>query len=206
MRAALMALVLVAAPPTSGVHHTPAGVTAAKSVLLRAHDIGAGWTTTAAPAKKVGALTCGNASPTVNGAVETGSAASPTYGAGAAGPFVTQEVFVYSTVAGAQRFWQHAVGKQTLACVAKSVTAASTKDVTFKVTGSSNLPAPVGARSSAYRIAGQAVTQAQNVTVYVDVVLVQRGNAIAEVSFSSFQTPFSRGMELRIARAAAARL
>jgi hypothetical protein len=90
--------------------------------------------------------------------------------------------------------------------VAKSVTAASTKDITFRVTGSRGLPAPVGAGSSAYRVVGQAVTQAQKVTVYVDVVLVQRGNAIAEVTFSSFSTPFPRGMELRIARAAAARL
>jgi hypothetical protein len=138
--------------------------------------------------------------------VETGSAASPTYGAGVAGPFVTEDAFVYSTVTGAQRFWQHAVGKQTVACAAKSVAAASTKDVTFKVTHSSNLPAPAGARSSAYRVVGQAVTQAQTVTVYVDVVLVQRGNAIAEVSFASFSTPFSHSTEQRIARAAAARL
>jgi hypothetical protein len=206
MRAALIALALVAAPPTTGIHHTPAGVASAKRMLLRAQDVGAGWKTTAAAAKKVGELTCGNASPTVAGAVETGSAASPTYGAGVAGPFVTQEVFVYSTVAGAQRFWQHAVGKQTLPCVAKSITAGSTKDVTFKVTHSSTLPAPDGASSSAYRVVGQAVTQAQKVTVYVDVVLVRRGNAIAEVSFSSFTTPFSRGMELRIARVAAARI
>ncbi len=201
-----MALVLAAAPPTTGVHHTPAGVAAAKSMLLRAHDVGVSWKTTAPPVKKVGELTCGNASPTVEGAVETGSAASPTFGADLTGPFVTQSVFVYSTVTGAQRFWQHAVGKQTLACAAKSVTAASTKDVTFKITRSTQLPAPAGARSAAYRVVGRAVTQAQEVTVYVDVVLVQRGSAIAEVSFASFQEPFSRGMEQRIVSTAAARL
>jgi hypothetical protein len=206
MRAALMALVLAAAPPTSGVHHTPAGIAAAKHALVRAQDAGAGWKTTSAPVKKRGELTCGTASPTVEGAIETGWAASPTYGADAVGPFVTQQAFVYSTVTGAQRFWQHAVGKQTLACVAKSVTAASTKDVTFKVTRSVNLPAPLGAKSAAYRVVGQAVTQAQKVTVYIDVVLVQRGNAIAEVSFSSFAVPFSRGMEQRIAGVAASRL
>jgi hypothetical protein len=205
MRAALIALSLLVAPPTSGVHHTPAGVATAKRVLLRAQDVGAGWKATA-KAKKVGQLTCGAAAPTAPGAVEIGSAASPTYGAGVAGPFVTQEVFVYSTVTGAQRFWQHVVGKQTLACVAKGVTGASTKDVTFTVTHTASLPAPAGADSAAYRVLGQAHTQAQKVTVYVDVVLVRRGNAIAEVSFSSFTTPFPRGMELRIARAAASRI
>jgi hypothetical protein len=205
MRAALIALSLLVAPPTSGVHHTPAGVATAKRVLLRTSDVAAGWKATAKP-KKVGQLTCGSASPTVEGAVETGSAASPTYGAGVAGPFVTEDTFVYDTVTGAQRFWQHAVGKQTIACVAKGVTGASTKDVTFTVTHTAPLPAPAGADSAAYRVLGKAQTQAQNVTVYVDVVLVRRGNAIAEVSFSSFATPFARGLELRIARTAAARL
>jgi hypothetical protein len=205
MRAALIALSLVVAPPTSGIHHTPAGMATAKRALVRPADLGAGWKATAKP-KKVGQLTCGSASPTVAGAVEIGSAASPTYSAGIAGPFVTQETYVYATVTAAQRFWQHAVGKQTLACVAKGVTGASTKDVTFTVTHTAPLPAPAGADSAAYRVLGQAHTQAQKVTVYVDVVLVRRGNAIAEVSFSSFATPFSRGMELRIARTAAARL
>jgi hypothetical protein len=203
---AAIVLALVAAHPTSGVHHTRAGVAAAHRMLLRAGDVGPGWTAGATP-RKVGELTCGAQAPTAPGATETGSAVSPTYRAASGGPFVSQEVFVYSTPAGASAFWRHAVGAQTRACVAQSLTAASTHSVTLKVTGAETLaPPPVASRSAAFRVSGQATTSAQHVRVYVDVILLLRRNAITELSFSSFAQPVAHADELRIARRAAARL
>ena len=214
MRALLVALALVAAPaalaahkpPTSGVHHTTAGKAAAAKALIRPGDIGEGWTAGLTP-KKVGALTCGSAAKTVEGAVETGSAVSPTYRAGSTGPFVSETAYVYSTAAGAQRFFEHVASRAALACLAESVAGGSTKNVTFKVTHSQQLPAPkAGTKAAAYRVVGTAVVTAQKVRVYVDVVLLYRQNAISELSWSSFLVPVSSSLELQVARAAAARL
>ena len=188
------------------MHHTPAGGAVARRGLLRLSELGQGWAAGSKPAK-VGRLTCGVAAPTVKGAVETGSAVSPTYRAGATGPFVSQTVYVYSRPAGASLFWRHVVGPQALSCLATSVAGFSTKNVTFKVTRSQALPAPHAAtRAVAYRVVGTAVSTPQKVTVYVDVVLLLRGNAIAELGFSSFSRPVASGLELRLARVVAARL
>lgn len=214
MRAFIIALALVAAPaalaakapPTSGVHHTAAGTAKAKRALLRAGDIGKGWTDGLTP-KKVGVLTCGTAAATVAGAVETGSAVSPTFRAGSTGPFVSETTFVYADAAGAAKFFQHVATRAALSCLAHGVAGGSTKNVTFKVTRSQLLPAPkAGASSAAYRVVGSAVSTAQKVRVYVDVVLLLRGAAISELSYSSFLTPMDSTLELRVARAAAARL
>ena len=214
MRALLIALALLAAPaalaanapPTSGVHHTTAGMAAAKRALIRPADIARGWTAGLTP-KKVGALTCGSAAKTVKGAVETGSAVSPTYRAGSTGPFVSESAYVYSTAAGAARFFEHVANKAALACLAASVAGGSTKNVTFKVSHSEQLPAPkAGTKTAAYRVVGSAQLTAQKVRVYVDVVLVLRRNAISELSWSSFLVPVSTSLQLHVARAAAARL
>jgi hypothetical protein len=44
------------------------------------------------------------------------------------------------------------------------------------------------------------------VRIYVDIVLIRRGNAIAEVSYASFAVPLAASVEAHIARAAANRL
>ncbi len=194
------------APPTSGVHHTAAGTAAAKHALLRAGDVGKGWSDGLTP-KKVGALTCGSAAKTVAGAIETGSAVSPTFRAGSTGPFVSETTFRYADATGAARFYDHVASSAALSCLAKSVAAGSTKNVTFKVTQSQLLQPPkAGARSAAYRIVGSADSTGQKVRVYVDVVLLLRGAAISELSYSSFLTPMDAALELHVARAAAARL
>ncbi len=193
-------------PPTSGVHHTDGGDAAARRALLRASDLGSGWSAGATP-KKAGPLTCGTAKATVEGVIETGSAISPTYRESSSGPFVSQAAYVYRSGSEAKTFWQHVSGRSALACLARSLAAGSTKDVTFKLVKEQSLTAPpTGADAVAYRVAGTAAAAGQKVDVYVDVVLLHRGSMIAEVSFSSFQMPPDSSLEAHAARAVTNRL
>jgi hypothetical protein len=204
MRTLLAALVLAATP---GVHHTAAGNATARSSLLRHADLGASWIT-GAPPKKAGALVCGNATPPRD-VVEIGAAVSPTYRQSAGGPFVSQSVFVYDSAAGAARYYRNAARPNALACLAQSVASGgdASAGISFTVAKREVRAAPsIGVTASAYRVVGHAVAQAQRVTVYVDVILLQRRTEIAQLSFSSFSSAVAAADETRIARAAAGRL
>ena len=200
---ALLAAFLVAA---TGVHHTPAGTAAAHNALLRRADLGAGWLASTTP-KKVGTLTCDTAAPP-KGVVETGSAVSPTFQSSGTGPFVSQSAYVYSTAAGAAKLFAHIAGSTAAKCLAQSFLGADpNQTVTFTVTKQQTMRAPkVNGQATAYRVIGRASASAQRVRVYVDIVLIRRGNAISEVSYASFLTPPAASLEARIARAAANRL
>ncbi|HEY6961297.1 MAG TPA: hypothetical protein VI408_05335 [Gaiellaceae bacterium] len=204
MRALFAALTVTVA---AGVHHTAAGNAAAHTALLTHSDLGAAWITGATP-KKVGSLVCSGTS-SVKGVTETGAAVGPTYRRSAAGPFVSESTFVYDSAVGAARYYGQVARPNALACLAQGLILGGNpaKGVSFTVTKRLALVAPhVSAAAVEYRVIGRAVTQAQRVTVYLDVVLLQKGATISELAFSSFSAPVSAGEELRIARAATARL
>jgi hypothetical protein len=204
---ALAAPVAAAAakPPVAAGTHTAAGMAAARRAVLALEDLGPGWKAgTAGPATS--SLGCGGAT-SGPGVVETGKAVSPTFSRSAAGPFVSQAVFVYGSAAQAQQVWQQTVGKPALTCLARSVTGGSTKDVKFTILHALTLPAPgAGTRSAAYRIVASAHSKLQTVSAYVDLVLVGRGDAVTEISYSGFSQPIDRSLELSVARALATRL
>lgn len=204
MRALLVAFALVATAP--GVHHTAAGMALAHRLLVVRADLGPGWKAGTTP-KKAGTLAC-RAPTSIKGVLETGVAVSPLYSAADSGPFASSSVFVYDSAAGAAKYFQQIAKPSALPCLALSVAnGTSTAGVTFTVTRRQTLTAPrVGAVSAAYRVVGRASVSAQKVTVYADVVLLQRGSAIVELSFASFSAPVPFATETRIARAAAARL
>jgi hypothetical protein len=200
---ALLAAFLVAA---TGVHHTPAGTAAAHKSLLRRADLGAGWLAGATP-KKVGSLTCDTAAPP-KAVVEIGSAVSPTFQASGTGPFVSQSAYVYSTAAGAAKLFANTSGATAVKCLAQSFLGADPSgSVVFTATKQQTMRAPkVNGQATAYRVIGTARASAQRVRVYVDIVLIRRGNAISEVSYASFLVPPAASVEARVARAAANRL
>ena len=202
MRGLFAALAVVVA---TGVHHTHAGTLEAHRALVRHADLGAGWITGATP-KKVGSLAC--APVTIKGVVEIGAAVSPTYRQSGTGPFLSESAFTYNSTAAAASFFQRVATRGALSCLAQSILQGDGKSgVTFTVTQKQALPTPhVSARAAAYRVAGSASVAAQKVKVYVDVILLQRGNAISELSVSTFAVPMTPAEELAIARAAAARL
>ncbi len=87
------------------------------------------------------------------------------------------------------------------------MTSGSTKDIRFTVLHRQNLALPAaGDRSTAYRVVASAHTTGQTIPVYVDLVLVNRGNAVSELSYSGFSTPPGRAVEVRTAHAVAQRL
>jgi hypothetical protein len=184
--------------------HTTGGTAAAARAVLAVGDLGAGWA-----AGKPGAqdqdVSCGSAPP--NGVVETGKAVSPTFHQSSAGPFVSQVVFVYATAAQAKQVWQQAAGKAALSCLSQSVSSGSTKDIRFTVLHRQTLAPPAaGKRSAAYRVVASAHTTAQTIPAYIDLVLVNQGNAVTEIFYSGFSEPLGRSFEARTARAVARRL
>ena len=202
---ALLAVLAVAAS-TPGVHHTAAGMAAAARSLVARADLGAGWTSGGTP-KKAGALAC-RAPTYLKGVLETGAAVSPVFRGSTAGPFLSGSAFVYDSPPGAARFFEQIVKPNALPCLAESLaTGKSTPGVSFTVARRQTLTAPpVGASAAAYRVVGRATVSGQKVVVYADVIVLQRGRAIEQLSFASFSVPVPGATEARIARAAAARL
>jgi hypothetical protein len=202
----VLAAIFATLVATPGVHHTPAGMAVAKKTLLRRADLGAGWVAGATP-KKVGTLAC-RAPTQLSHVVETGAAVSPTYRAGSSGPFVSGSTFAYDSPGGAARYFDEIAKRSALACLAQSLTSGSSNGgVVFTVRKREVLPAPqLRVSAAAYRVVGTAKVSAQKVTVYADVVLLQHGTTIAQVSLASFAAPVGKATEARIARAAAARL
>lgn len=207
--AALVPVAAAATKPTAAKPkstHTEAGMAAAQRALIVTGDLGLGWT--AGPANvKPESLGCGQTSSTVAGVVEIGSAASPTFQESASGPFVSQAAFVYGTPKQATALWQRAAGPSVLACLAESVAGGGAQGVRFSVVRRQPLARPAaGARSSAYRVIVRVVTKQQQVTAYVDMVLLGRGAALTALSFASFSQPVATGVERSAVRAAAGRL
>lgn len=190
-------------PPTT---HTKAGLAAARRALLPAGAFPSTWTSTAAD-KTVPSLVCPLAGIDPTGIVELGSAGSPHYRAGSAGPFAAESVYVYRSPKQAALLWKRLVGPAVGRCLAASITQGSTKDVTFSKTKSLPAAAPrVAGRVAAYRVSAQAATPGQAILAYFDLVLVARGASIAALSFSSFSEPPPAGIEALLARAAISRL
>jgi hypothetical protein len=178
----------------------------ARKMLLRRADFGAHWTTTA-PAKKVPTLTCPAFTPDLPSLPKPGAAASPTFSQTATGPFAAQTAYVYPKVSQALTFWRRVVTPRLSVCVADSLTASSTQTVKFKVSRKRTMKIPaIADRRAGYRVIGVATTTAQELTVYLDMIVIGRGSGLTQVSFTSFSQPPERSLELRVARLVAGRL
>jgi hypothetical protein len=202
---ALAAVLVGTATGAVATHPTPAGMALARRALLSRSDLGRRWTSTPAP-RTVPGLTCPAFSPGLSGVVQTGAAISPTFQASPTGPFASQTAYAYANASEEQTVWHEVARRGLLACVAASLVR-STGGAHFAVTAKrlESLPGlPVHAIG--YRVAGTASVPNQTVNVYLDVVLLGGGDAVTEMSFSSFLQPVARALELRLARLVAGRL
>lgn len=173
---------------------------------MHERDLGSEWSSTPA-ARKVPEPTCPAFDPMLAGVVETGAASTPTFQKTASGPFVSETSYVYATSAQEASTWHKLATHGFLRCVATSLAQGAGQGVSFKVTGRHRLSLPkLAASAAAYRVSGTASQPGQSVGVYLDVILLGRGRAISELSFSSIQQPLSRKFELRLARTAAGRM
>jgi hypothetical protein len=201
----LLALAAVAAAATH--RRGVAGRTTARHALLRRSDLGSGWSQNAPAPQHVPRLTCRDFDPSVRGVRQTGAAAGATFQGGSSGPFLSQSAYAYATPAERGIFWQRVVRPKLVRCVADALKRGSGQGVSFKVTGEHLLALPkLPARAAGYRVVGTASTTLQTIDVYLDMIVLGRGNAVTQISLSSFSEPVDRALELRLARRAANRL
>ncbi len=195
-------LAIAAAAALPAVHHTRAGTAAAQAALLRASDLGKGWSGKASVQRGV-RLACPGYAPSGAGIVEVGGAASPDFSYGTTGPFVSQETSVYATAAEARTYWARAVRPGLLACVAQNVEALAAKGAKVAITRRETLPFSSSApRAAAYRV----VARVNRLTLYFDVILLGSGRAIAAIAVSSFEQAPPAAFEQILAHDLAARL
>lgn len=196
-----------AAPAIVKQRHSQAGMTLARHVLLRRADLGGGWSEESPAPQKAPQLTCPRFDPFVSRVTEVGAAASPTFQKSSSGPFVSQSAYVYATADQASTFWDKVVRPKLLRCVADSLANGSSQGVHFTVTGKRLLALPpLPVKAAGYHVSGMASLQYQTIQVYLDMIVLGRGSAVAQISTSSFYQPPSRRLELRLARKLARRL
>jgi hypothetical protein len=169
-------------------------------------DLGHGWSSQPAPAK-VPPLTCSGFKPSLVGVVETGAAASRTFAQTSSGPFVSSVTYVYKTAAEAAEVWHRAITEKLLRCVADGLVGGSGHGVKFTVNGKHMVSLPaIAAETRGYRVIGTASSPDQQIGVYLDVIVLERGRMLAALSYSNFAVPAQRSLELRLARKVAGRL
>jgi hypothetical protein len=204
-----LAAALLAASPTAAavqIRRSASGDQAARAVLVRRADLGGGWMQSPAPTRVPG-LTCPAFDPAVNGVTEVGSAASPTFGNGSSGPFVSADAYAYATAAQATKIASQVLRPQLRRCVAEGLRSASGNGTRFTVTSSDLLALPpLGVRRAGYRITGTATRSGQSVNVVLDAIVLAAGRRLVAVTASRFLVPPSRGLELRLARLLSRRL
>jgi len=136
-----------------------------------------------------------------------GRAESPTYGQSSSGPFVSQTAYAYGSGSQQGRVWNALARPKLVRCVAQALLAGSGGGVHFTVTGRQTLGLPaLPANARGYRVSGTATTTGQTVNVFLDMILLGRGQTISALSISTFQVPVASRLELRLAGAAARRL
>jgi hypothetical protein len=203
---AIPVLVVAATAVAAKSPVTPADTAVARGAVLRRSDLGRGWTGQAAPVH-VPPLTCPQFSPSLRGVVQTGAAASPTFAEGSSGPFVGSVAYVFKTAAQATAVWRRAVTAKLGRCVAASLKNGSGHGVTFAVTGTQPLALPpIATARRGYRVAGMASSSGEELGVYLDELVLERGRTLVVLSYSSFSAPAPRELELRLARTVARRL
>jgi hypothetical protein len=177
----------------------------ARAALLRHTDL-RGWASTAPP-RKPPQLTCGAFNPDMTGITPLAAVASRTYRQSSEGPFASEAVYVFASSAQERKFWDRVVRPRLLACVADSLVAGSGHGVTFTVDRKHLQSVPkIGDRDREYRVVGTATVQLGSDTVYLDALLVARGSAVAEFSFTNFFSPVPWSLQSRLARAVERRM
>lgn len=136
-----------------------------------------------------------------------GRAGSPTWQQSSSGPFISETSYAYASKPQASEVWSSVVQPGLARCAAQALIAGSGGGVRFTVLSKQELGLPrLPVNATRYRVHGTATSSGQSVDVYLDMVVLGRGPAVAALSVSSFEVPVMLKLELRLARAAAGRL
>jgi hypothetical protein len=176
---------------------------AARAVVLRRSDLGAGWTGGRVKPDLTSQVSCASYHPKVSDLVVTGAAESQFRGTGLV---LANEVEIFRTAAMVDRDWRRSIVPAAVPCLRRTLTKGLGTQA--KVLSFGRIPFPkVGTHSAAFR--GIVVVSAlgQTVRVLLDIVLVGRGRT--EISLDA-TAPASgarvvSAAERRLARKLAAR-
>ena len=176
---------------------------AARAVVLRRSDLGAGWTGGRVKPDLTSQVSCASYHPKVSDLVVTGAAESQFRGTGLV---LANEVEIFRTAAMVDRDWRRSIVPAAVPCLRRTLTKGLGTQA--KVLSFGRIPFPrVGTHSAAFR--GIVVVSAlgQTVRVLLDIVLV--GRARTEISLDA-TAPASgarvvSAAERRLARKLAAR-
>jgi hypothetical protein len=206
--AAATVLVVVAGataadPGKQKIELNAADQAAARAVVLRRSDLGAGWTGGRVKPDLTSQVSCASYHPKVSDLVVTGAAESQFRGTGLV---LANEVEVFRTAAMVDRDWRRSIVPAAVPCLRRTLTKGLGTQA--KVLSFGRIPFPrVGTHSAAFR--GIVVVSAlgQTVRVLLDIVLV--GRARTEISLDA-TAPASAARvvsaaERRLARKLAAR-
>jgi len=206
--AAATVLVVVAGataadPGKQKIELNAADQAAARAVVLRRSDLGAGWTGGRIKPDLTSQVSCASYHPKVSDLVVTGAAESQFRGTGLV---LANEVEIFRTAAMVDRDWRRSIVPAAVPCLRRTLTKGLGTQA--KVLSFGRIPFPkVGTHSAAFR--GIVVVSAlgQTVRVLLDIVLVGRGRT--EISLDA-TAPASgarvvSAAERRLARKLAAR-
>ncbi len=176
---------------------------AARAVVLRRSDLGAGWTGGRIKPDLTSQVSCASYHPKVSDLVVTGAAESQFRGTGLV---LANEVEIFRTAAMVDRDWRRSIVPAAVPCLRRTLTKGLGTQA--KVLSFGRIPFPkAGTHSAAFR--GIVVVSAlgQTVRVLLDIVLVGRGRT--EISLDA-TAPASgarvvSAAERRLARKLAAR-
>ena len=176
---------------------------AARAVVLRRSDLGAGWTGGRIKPDLTSQVSCASYHPKVSDLVVTGAAESQFRGTGIV---LANEVEIFRTSAMVDRDWRRSIVPAAVPCLRRTLTKGLGTQA--KVLSFGRIPFPkVGTHSAAFRGIVAVSALGQTVRVLLDIVLVGRGRT--EISLDA-TAPASgarvvSAAERRLARTLAAR-
>jgi hypothetical protein len=217
---AFVLTIAIAAFATSAVAHaaegdprraiTKGGQQAAKSVVLKRGDLGAGFV--AKPRSKDEGLPegarCGGLGE--EDLTITGDAASPDFRFAQGAVFVTvgSTATVYRTLADANSSWRRGASSKTATCLADIVRLSAEPGQKITVVSAKRIPFPaVSPKATAYRLVlSVGAGNGPRVPAYVDAVILQHGRIQTGLVFTSIGQPVGEVDRVALASVVAARM
>jgi len=176
---------------------------AARAVVLRRSDLGAGWTGGRVKPDLTSQVSCASYHPKVSDLVVTGAAESRFQSTGLA---LASEVEIFRTAAMVDRDWRRSIVPAAVPCLRRTLTKGLGAQA--KVLSFGRIPFPkVGTHSAAFRGVVAVSALGQTVRVLLDIVLVGKGRT--EISLDATAPAAAAravaASERRLARKLAAR-
>ena len=176
---------------------------AARAVVLRRSDLGAGWTGGRIKPDLTSQVSCASYHPKVSDLVVTGAAESQFRGTGIV---LANEVEIFRTSAMVDRDWRRSIVPAAVPCLRRTLTKGLGTQA--KVLSFGRIPFPkVGTHSAAFRGIVAVSALGQTVRVLLDIVLVGKGRT--EISLDATAPAAAAravsAAERRLARTVAAR-